>query len=426
MYMRYLLAGAAFLVVGCAGGDEYRRVLDRAQAQNAAYDSITGIDSIQMATEYYDRHGSHNEKVRAYYILGCAYRDAGEAIKALEAYHHASERADTTDADCDYGLLMRVHAQAADLFYYQQLPYEMLGELAAQQRCALYAGNDMSAINAIEHRANAYYLLNDSDSIINIRRRASELYRQYGFYEESAQSLAPIIDILIERGEIEEARQCMDRYSSSRRFFKDGEPIPRKAMYYYSKGNYYMAVNKMDSAEVFFRKLLQPERTAQQKEAGYRGMFLLSWKQGQTDSIAKYADLLFRQIIPSIALVNADNIQQMHSLYNYNRVKHQTEELLLRDQLKNTTIALLFSMLLILVMAAVNIYRRLLRRRRIQNIKYDALLSQYHQERQHQQRIDIIEKMLGMVVKRPHLEVSVNSPGNQIISEQKNDYHKEQ
>ena len=83
-------------------------------------------------------------------------------------------------------------------------------------------------------------------------------------------------------------------------------------------------------------------------------------------------------------------------------------------------------MLLILVMAAVNIYRRLLRRRRIQNIKYDALLSQYHQERQNQQRIDIIEKMLGMVVKRPHLEVSVNSPGNQIISEQKNDYHKEQ
>ena len=78
-----LLVGAAWLVLGCTGGDQYQRVLDRAQEQNQNWDSITGIDSIQMAVKYVDRHGSSNEKVRAHYLLGCAYRDAGEAPNAL-------------------------------------------------------------------------------------------------------------------------------------------------------------------------------------------------------------------------------------------------------------------------------------------------------------------------------------------------------
>ena len=121
----FILAYTVGLLLGCTG-EPYQQVLDKAAQQNAAYDSITNIDSIRMAVNYLDRHGTPNEQVRAYYLLGCAYRDAAEAPKAMEAYHDASDRADTTRSDCDYNLLMRLHAQMADLLYQQLLPYEML------------------------------------------------------------------------------------------------------------------------------------------------------------------------------------------------------------------------------------------------------------------------------------------------------------
>ena len=65
----FLLMGAAWLVLGCTDGGQYAQVLDRAERQNQNWDSITGIDSIQMAVKYVDRHGSSNEMVRAHYLV---------------------------------------------------------------------------------------------------------------------------------------------------------------------------------------------------------------------------------------------------------------------------------------------------------------------------------------------------------------------
>jgi tetratricopeptide (TPR) repeat protein len=311
-----ILSGMVWLLSGCTG-QQYRQVLDRADRQNAAFDSITNMDSLQLAATYFDRHGTANEQVRAHYLLGCAYRDAAEAPKALEAYHDAADRADTTRADCDYHLLMRLHAQMAELFYQQLLPYEMIGELNAQYRCARRAGDEKAAMNALERRANAYYLLEMPDSIISIRMKASEAYSRLGCTEEAAQALGPLIELLTDRGDTAGARKCIDRYESSSSFFDAGEPIPRKAVHYYYKGKYYLAVGQTDSAQILFRRLLQPGRTPSQQEAGFRGLYLLYKQTSQKDSMAKYADMSYQQTLSQLAATNTDNLRHMQSLYNY-------------------------------------------------------------------------------------------------------------
>ena len=391
-----------WLVLGCTDGKQYAQILDRAQEQNQNWDSITGIDSIQMAVKYVDRHGSNNDKVRAYYLLGCAYRDAGEAPNALEAFHDAADRADTTSADCDYGLLMRVHAQSAELFRYQLLPYEVLEELEAQRRCAIKAGNTKASINAIERSAEAYQLLNMPDSIISFRMRASTMYEQCGYPEEAVQTLSACIEPLVDRGDTAEARWCIERYETSKEFFKDGEILPRKAIHYYNKGKYYLAVGKTDSAEVCFRKLIEPGRNAQQLEAGYRGLFLLyrtlwarcrATHRGQAplaDSMAKYADLQYEQTIPALADKNAERVQQIQGLYNYSRIEHKEKQTAEKNEHQKSMIIILLVAVIALALVAV-----------------------------------CIGKLLGFALKRPHYEVNISSPGNQIISEQNNDYHKD-
>ena len=402
------MIGAAWLVLGCTDGGQYAQVLDRAERQNQNWDSITGIDSIQMAVKYVDRHGSSNEKVRAHYLLGCAYRDAGEAMNALEAYHEAADRADTTSVDCDYGQLMKVHSQSAEFFKSQLLPYEMLEELEAQRRYAIKAGNMKAAINALERSADAYYLLNKPDSVISLRMQASKTYEQCGFMEEAAQAVGPCIEPLVDRGDTAEARRCIERYESSKNFYKDGELLPRKLIHYYAKGKYYLATNQTDSAEVCFRKLIKPGLNAQQLEAGYRGMFLLyrtlwATHRGQAplcpasgaqdgasprvssprvsqvaDSMAKYAELQYEMTIPALAEKSKENIQQMQRLYNYSRIQHEAKKSAEKSEQQEGMILILVVaaiVLALIVFGIIKILRIILRRPRIEKLADQIVVS---------------------------------------------------
>ena len=50
-----------------------------AEAMNKSYVSFTTDSVLKQVVRYYDRHGSPNEQLKAHYLLGCAYRDMGEA-----------------------------------------------------------------------------------------------------------------------------------------------------------------------------------------------------------------------------------------------------------------------------------------------------------------------------------------------------------
>ncbi|MBR0165904.1 MAG: hypothetical protein IJQ13_03385 [Prevotella sp.] len=407
-----LLISVAGLLLGCKGGS-YRQVLDRAERQNAAFDSITNIDSLQMAADYLDRHGTPNEQVRAHYLLGCAYRDAAEAPKALEAYHDAADRADTTRADCDFGLLMRLHAQMAELFYQQLLPYEMIEALGSQKRYAQRIGDKKANINAMERSANAYYLLDRPDSIIPIRMKASEQYLQCGYAEEAAQALGPVISLLIDRGDTAEAKRCIDRYETSSSFFRDGEPISRKVFHYYSKGRYFLAEGKTDSAQLLFRRLLLPERTPNLQEAGLRGLYLLYRQTGQRDSMTKYAELCYNQMTHSLAASNSDNLRHMQSLYNYSRSQKQAQEMTDKAHRQALTIYAAIVLTTALLLIVVLLWQYYHRKRR-------ALQAQYNHEQAN------LQKALNELNKLKEIVEVKDSRIDELVVEKESDVYSHQ
>jgi len=142
------------LLTACDGerGREMSALLDRADSLNRAYVPMTGgLDSLlRDAADYYDRHGTSNEQMRAHYLLGCAYRDMGEAPAALQSYQDAVDRADTTSADCDMKRLMSVYGQMATLFHYQNLPTDELETNYHVQGCAKKLKDTLTYIRCIE------------------------------------------------------------------------------------------------------------------------------------------------------------------------------------------------------------------------------------------------------------------------------------
>ena len=70
-------------------------------------------DSLLMLDGYFTDHGTPNERMLAKYIIGCSYLDDNDAPRALEYFHEAASMADTTNVDCDWRTLQKVHVQSA-------------------------------------------------------------------------------------------------------------------------------------------------------------------------------------------------------------------------------------------------------------------------------------------------------------------------
>lgn len=61
------------------------------QALDKNWIDVTTDSIIRPAVEYYARHGSADERLKAQYYLGCVYMNSGEFEKAMECYVRAEQ-----------------------------------------------------------------------------------------------------------------------------------------------------------------------------------------------------------------------------------------------------------------------------------------------------------------------------------------------
>ena len=254
------------VLAACSGdGSQMRAQLEELERQNRA-DSVMTNDSLaEHLVKYFDRHGTPNERMRAHYILGRTYADLGEAPAALEAYLEAADCADTTQADCDYAKLSRIHAQSALIYNEFVQPRSQLNELNKAVYYARKAKDTLIAIECYAQKANAYKWLKMPDSVISIRVRASQLYQMAGQVQRAAGTLGAAITSAIDLHDIEKAHQFMVKYESeSGHFCSDGRIEKGREIYYYTKGRYYLANQQLDSAEFQLRRLQREGQTLNQ------------------------------------------------------------------------------------------------------------------------------------------------------------------
>ena len=120
--------------------------LYRLSAENKLDTVFRSADEAEHLVAYFDRKGTPNEQMLAYYLLARAYADMGEAPAALEYFKLATEKADTTSKDCDYRQLSRVYGQMATLFDFQFLLDEELVATDMSIKYALMAGDTLGAL----------------------------------------------------------------------------------------------------------------------------------------------------------------------------------------------------------------------------------------------------------------------------------------
>ena len=331
-------------------------------------------DSLKDIADYFDKHGDSNERMLAYYILGFAYQRSQDAPMALQYFHEAAAKADTTDSSCDFLTLHRIHIWSAEIFKSQRAFSDAFHENSLAFKYAIKAKDTLNAIITYEQKANIYKLKGNIDTAISIREKLYTMYKKNGADKMAAISLGPLITTLAKYNMIEKSGKYLNIYEKESGLFdKYGNIKNGREIFYSIKGYYYLYNNCIDSAIFYFNKCLNTTKSYPSDYIfTYKGLTELYKKLHRPDSVAKYADLARMMTDSFYTRMSTEHLQQMQAMYNYNRYR-QTAEEAEKDALRTKYISIIIIMAIMAAAIggalAVRTYIMRKRRARVNEIK---------------------------------------------------------
>ena len=295
-----------------------RYELLRHKAMNKACITLTSDSVMKEVVDYYDNHGSANERMLANYVLGCVYRDMHEAPMALEYYNKATEQADTTAADCDYGTLYRVYSQMGFLFSKQYLLYQELNAFDKAEKYAYLAKDTLNAIINYQNQGEVYDFLGKKDSAIAINLQAAKLFKKHGNDYAAAIAFGCNYNYYIEKKDSINAKKAFEAYNSTG-YEGNSEYEDSKAYVLCLKGTYYMFVNKQDSAYDNLSLSYKICKSYSIKAATTKALAQYYAKVNQPAMAMKYALQSSEYNDSDLIGARKTQLQQVQAMYDYSR-----------------------------------------------------------------------------------------------------------
>lgn len=295
-----------------------RYELLRHKAMNKACITFTSDSVMKEVVDYYDHHGSANERMLANYVLGCVYRDLHEAPMALEYYNKATEQADTTAADCDYGTLYRVYSQMGFLFSKQYLLYQELNAFDKAEKYAYLAKDTFNAIVNYQNQGEVYDFLGKKDSVIAINLLAAKLFKKHGNDYAAAIAFGCNYNYYIEKKDSINAKKAFEAYNSTG-YEGNSNYEDAKAYMLCLKGTYYMFTGQLDSACYILQQSLKFCKSFSNKAATTKTLAHYYAKVNQPSLAMKYALQSSEYNDTDLIGARKTQLQQMQAMYDYGR-----------------------------------------------------------------------------------------------------------
>ena len=340
------------------------------KAQNKASVDFTSDSLAKDVVEYYDNHGTANDRLLAHYLLGCVYRDLGESPEALRAYYDAISVADTATADCDMSTLASVYGQMSQIFHQQDLPYDEVWAWQNYSKFIKETGGAKDYIIAKSQLIRPYYLLGEKDSVLKIISDSYQSLKLMGYTQDAAEMLPTAIYIYTERKDLLVARQMIDIYERESGLFDGNGNIARgREHYYVTKGFFKLAINEMDSAENCFRNAIQTGYLSD----GYKGLLSVYRHKNVLDSIVHFS-LLYEAAQDSLHdNMQMETIHRMSALFNYNRFQKLAQDNEKRANKNRMILIIIVGLVIIIALILWNLYQsdKRKKQRELEKLKSD-------------------------------------------------------
>lgn len=323
---------------------------------------FTSDSTIRAVVNYYDRHGDANHRVFSKLLLGCVNYKMGDNTEAMLNLEAAAASADTTSGDCNYAILGQVYAHLSQVYLDEYMPRNVIRASRLCYRYAMRAGDTLTALSGLDHISNAYIFMGQPDSAVAVTLRSSRLFRESGYTEASAISQAKLIEIYLDRGDMDNAARYMtvfDRYSHV--IDANGNASPDYHGIYYVKAIYSVSTNRLDSAAYWLRKIQKIDNPSLNiREALAYGLWRMYDKMGAKDSALKYAavsselsDSLTRELMRNTCSV-------VQAQYERTNLRGQVADKALEaERMKTTALAVA-----LVLLAVLSVFTYIIRKRR--------------------------------------------------------------
>ena len=358
-----LLDGIAGEMPSFSKKQRMRYRLIYAEAQNKAFVPVTHDSTLLEVAAYYRKHGTDNDLMRAYYMVGCAYRDKGDAPTALKYFRMAAEAADMTDADCDVNTLLRIHSQMGSLFNNVCAFKDERHEYDVAESLAWATRDTVSALRIMWMKATSLHVQERYDASVALIDSMRALEKRFGLPECVECNYPMRIDACLLAGDTAGAATLLREYEGRLHI----GPLSPDAdianpSYHYHKGRYYLLAARSDSAIVQFKRLLSRSAQYEFRELAYKGLQEAYSQTHQADSAVKYAALYAEANDSTTRHRSSEVLLRMQSLYNYTQAQEQAAQ----AEQKTFRLKVLFcAMLVVLLCAAAGswrLYRRHMRK----------------------------------------------------------------
>ena len=358
------------LMFAACSGIDYEQQLERFEEMNRTDVPMTP-DSVQPLVRHYDHWWhSRNHRMRAYYMLGCAYRDQGSAPRALENYQRAASIADTTDADCDLNVLMRVHSQMSQIFLLQRLPEQEEKELKIAKRLAWQVKDTFSALILEEHQTNILYNRGKYDECISKALELHQKFHDYGYKDDAPIVYIQCIKSYMAMGDYANVKKYLDQYETCPYFQTDPNKIlGGVGSLYIHKGQYFIAVHEADSAEYYFRKALPFQNIWDNRLLITEGLYQVYELKHNADSALKYTRLYSDAKEYSFNKTRAEALTQAKAMYDYGVEKELAQRK--AQTVRRLILGLVATILFTLLITLYYLYRNERRKREFSELRRD-------------------------------------------------------
>lgn len=334
----------------------------RTQAEDKCQHRLTTDTLIRVAADYYGTKRKTLHAALAQHYLGCAYKDMGRDMEALDAFLRAA--ALFPDTTCKY-------------YAYGQYS---IGQLY------LNHGREADALSAFRHYRWSEACTSDS---VNIGYGDMFMGMSYLYMEQAAEA-KPFFLSVMANPHMSEAYRDNARFQLAKLYafleddFEKARPYiehyiahydhkERIGAAYYLKGELHRHEGVLDSAYYYYNKVLTCEKDIPTFHSTYRRLMEVSPMLGRNDSISTHLQL-YAALSDSIYRMHMD--REISDIQNRHKVELHDREQAARQSRFRWTWGILSALLLLLVTIVLLLHDR---SRKAERLRYEAALTAIRQ-----------------------------------------------
>lgn len=279
--------------------------------------AVPSIEDLQTALDWYQKHGTENEKLRVKFYLGMSYAKEGETGKAMNAYIKVYQIAEENN---NYQLMGYVCSYMADLYFDYEYASKSLEKKTEAAFWFKKANNPRSYVCALRDICMNYAAMDSLSQALSYLQKADSIGKTLN--DPNVYS-----SILNAYGNI---YQMDGKYKLAEKYFYQSLDTDKNAISnYFALTNLYIETKQLQKAKATLQKI--PQSNALNSFSIYDNLYKIAKMEGKFEQALDYLEE-YTDLNDSLTIaISESKILEIENRYKHQKLMTENAELRLRQ-----------------------------------------------------------------------------------------------